>query len=1097
MDSDFYIVSKKLNAFIKKYYLFNLLKGGLIILGLYILVLSTEAIIEYFNYLTTTAKKAIFYISNCFFALLFGYYIVFPLLSLFRLRKNISASKASSIISNHFPEIKDKLLNTLELNNLNSFNNSELLIASINQRSKELSPIPFKNALNFNHIKRNLLFFAISALVVFIILAFNPNVLTEGTSRLIDLNKQYERKAPFEFSIINKQLVCERGKDFIVQLNVTGEYIPLNVFIEFGGNSFLLNKSKENGILEFKIRNLNNSVDFRFHAEDFYSQKYTINVLPAPVLKSFTLDIFPPVYTGIDSESLINAGDITVPFGTNIKWNFKTNNVNNIFIKYNNDTTLIKVVNNVASNTTQILKDTEYSIGLRNENFKTDDELSYVINVIPDLFPEIELKTIADSLINGAFYFMVSIKDDYGFKDLKFVQELTSEDSIINRNIIDVQINKSKLQDVFYYFNFNDIEINSDVSCEYYFEIRDNDYISGYKKAITKRGIYRPLGIDEIRNEIKKHQDKTDAALNKSKELTKDIQKEIEEFRRKEMSGEVTQWEKQEFLKNIMEKQKKIDDLVKDLLKNNQQKNTINNQFHKEQNQILEKQKQIQQLLDEILDDELKQLLEEIKKLSEKFDDNQFEKAKEKLNLNYNNLDKNLERSLELLKRYKVEENIMNLSEDLQKLAEKENELSEKKLNKNNKNEAQKKQEELKEQFKKVKDEFSETKEDNKNLKSPFKFDKLDTDFKDIEDSMEELQQDMQQNSNKKNKKKQQEISKKLEDLSKKMQDMFSDMNSESLEINIENLRQVLDNLSIFSFNQENNYNDLNSNMTNSPKYPKIIIRQSDIKKDFDLINDSLNSIAQQIPQMSQLILKEAEALNENLEKATKELEERYRRNGLKFQRHVINNTNTLALYLDELMDQLNNQMQNSGSGKGKKKPQDAMQNLKKQQEKMKNELQKLLEQMKKEGGSKPGSEGNKQIVKTLAEQEIFEKMLKELQQGEGVGQEGLKKMEEIKKIIDENINDLINKNISPELIRRNERIKTRLLEAEKSEREREKEKKRESKEGVKNNLEIPEELKEELIKNKSFKETLKKNNLNMKQYYENITNEYFHNINE
>ena len=67
--------------------------------------------------------------------------------------------------------------------------------------------------------------------------------------------------------------------------------------------------------------------------------------------------------------------------------------------------------------------------------------------------------------------------------------------------------------------------------------------------------------------------------------------------------------------------------------------------------------------------------------------------------------------------------------------------------------------------------------------------------------------------------------------------------------------------------------------------------------------------------------------------------------------------------------------------------------------------------------------------------------------------------------------------------------IKTRLLESENAEREREQDKKRESKEGKKNDLVVPEELKKSLKNNQQFKETLQKNNLNMKKYYQNLSN--------
>ena len=118
------------------------------------------------------------------------------------------------------------------------------------------------------------------------------------------------------------------------------------------------------------------------------------------------------------------------------------------------------------------------------------------------------------------------------------------------------------------------------------------------------------------------------------------------------------------------------------------------------------------------------------------------------------------------------------------------------------------------------------------------------------------------------------------------------------------------------------------------------------------------------------------------------------------------------------------------------------------------------------------------------------------MQKGKGINPETDKKLKEIKQLSDKNIDELINKKISPELFNRNQKILTRLLEAEKSEREREQEKKRESKEGKKDDLFVPEELKEMIKKDKKYKESLQKNNLNLKNYYQNLSDEYLRNIN-
>ena len=79
------------------------------------------------------------------------------------LQKGISFKEASKIIGNHFPEVQDKLLNVLQLKE--NTNQTDLLLASIAQKSKELQPIPFAKAINFGKNKKYIPYFIIPVLV--------------------------------------------------------------------------------------------------------------------------------------------------------------------------------------------------------------------------------------------------------------------------------------------------------------------------------------------------------------------------------------------------------------------------------------------------------------------------------------------------------------------------------------------------------------------------------------------------------------------------------------------------------------------------------------------------------------------------------------------------------------------------------------------------------------------------------------------------------------------------------------------------------------------------------------------------------------------
>ncbi|MBO6762038.1 MAG: hypothetical protein JJ909_13865, partial [Roseivirga sp.] len=65
----------------------------------------------------------------------------------------MSNEEAARQIGKHFPEVSDKLLNVIQLERL-SDSQSELLIASIQQKSLKLQQIPFASAIDIKANKK-------------------------------------------------------------------------------------------------------------------------------------------------------------------------------------------------------------------------------------------------------------------------------------------------------------------------------------------------------------------------------------------------------------------------------------------------------------------------------------------------------------------------------------------------------------------------------------------------------------------------------------------------------------------------------------------------------------------------------------------------------------------------------------------------------------------------------------------------------------------------------------------------------------------------------------------------------------------------------
>jgi hypothetical protein len=167
-------LAKKLNKFIVKYYKNQILRGGIYALGIFLLFFISLTSIEYFAHFGTTGRTILFYLfvsSNIF---VFTKYIAIPTLKLYKLGNILTYEESAIIIGNHFPNIKDKLLNVLQLQQQSIKGsgsiNIELLEASINQKTLELKPVSFNTAINFKENIKHVKYIVIPFLIIILML---------------------------------------------------------------------------------------------------------------------------------------------------------------------------------------------------------------------------------------------------------------------------------------------------------------------------------------------------------------------------------------------------------------------------------------------------------------------------------------------------------------------------------------------------------------------------------------------------------------------------------------------------------------------------------------------------------------------------------------------------------------------------------------------------------------------------------------------------------------------------------------------------------------------------------------------------------------
>ena len=202
----------KLEEYKKKYYSNELLKGlfytAAVVLATFLL-LNT---LEYFGRFGTSVRAVLFSSFLLVFAYTFATKLYKPLLYFFSVKKPLNYADFATQIGSYFPEIKDKLLNTLQLSNALDKNHSDLIEASIAQKTKDLTLVKFTDAINKTERKKYTKYALIPAALIALILLVYPSYFVESSKRIVDFKNEYAEPAPFRFAVLNKSLKAFKMK---------------------------------------------------------------------------------------------------------------------------------------------------------------------------------------------------------------------------------------------------------------------------------------------------------------------------------------------------------------------------------------------------------------------------------------------------------------------------------------------------------------------------------------------------------------------------------------------------------------------------------------------------------------------------------------------------------------------------------------------------------------------------------------------------------------------------------------------------------------------------------------------------------------------
>ena len=1090
-------VRAELEAYKRKFYLSLLVRGGLVAAALLLSLFVVFNALEYFLYLPTVVRAGLLFSFLALAVYAVGRWLWQPVAALANLRRLLSDEQAARQVGELFPQVQDRLLNALQLQG--QARDNELLLASLEQRAAQLQGVSFAQGIDIPQQSRPLWKYVLPPLAILLLaLAFFPAFITQSTSHIWHFRRQYSRPAPFDFVVKNKELRVFKGESFTLDVTVAGKALPASLNLLTDGAERPLNKVNGHADeFRYTFEQPMQDVTFQLSGAGFVSPEYHLTVVERPDLRDFTVQVTYPAYTGRPAETIRNGGNLTVPEGSQLRWQFSTAATEALSLVFENPAETVPGTRagEAFAVERRAMRSQPYQVRLQNAASFNRDPIGYQLTVVPDAPPTLTVEAFSDTTSLRFLALGGTAQDDYGLTALRLHYQVQRGGNKAGAYVSRALSLPNGVGGMYSYtWNLGPLNLQPGDRLAYFVEAVDNDGIHGPKSTRSRPLEFRLPSRRELDKQLSSQANSVASQLSSAAKQSKQLERELAQSQNKLKTKREMSFQDRKQLESMLDQKAQLDQQVQAMQQKFEQLQQQQNQLSPKSEELAKKAEELKKLMNDLLDPETKKLYDKLQKLLEqqKQPDAEMQKLLAQLENKENTLQKELDRALEMFKQMQFEQKAEQTADRLDQLAKEEEKLAEETA-KNDKNDPDNKlsneqqkaenqklaqeQANKRQDFEDLKKDLADLKQQDKEMGDQNDMDEQKPDQQQTDQDMQDGEQQLSKNQNKKASQSQKSAAKRMQKMAKKMRDQMDSDAEEQAQKNIDGLRDILDNLLTLSFDQEKLMKDFRIVDQTDPRFVQLGQTQRKLRDDSQIIQDSLYALAKKEPRIQTFVTREVGEMNGRMEESMTNIRQRDVPRATTTQQQAMTSMNNLALMLSDALQQMQSEMQQmkaggppmSGQGKpGKKKGKGGSPgpgSLSKMQQQLNQQIQQLSQ------SGKSGRALSQELAKLAGQQQMLRQAMQQLDRGqpgkdgkpgspngkdgkEG-GKEGGKDGKngeggsgnagEMKKLMEQTETDLVNKRLTEQTIQRQQQILTRMLEAEKSARERDQDTKREA----------------------------------------------------
>ncbi|HPN33827.1 MAG TPA: hypothetical protein PK843_04885 [bacterium] len=606
-----------------------------------------------------------------------------------------SINRVALELGSHYESVHDRLANALQLLSKLDHNqeaySSDLIQAAFAEVAAQLEGYDFSDCGPNPQYRRIYLRLGQSLIFSLLLALLLGQSLTRGAVRLFSPQRDFYQTASLPYSVLPGDVTVIKGQDLLVRVVTATPWLS-KPQLQVRRDGRLENADLQKGVLDtlhYRFTAVHDSFLYRIHSGRMRSRWYRVSVAERVMIRSLHVKLIPPSYSRQEPVVLPeNSGDVSALMGTCVQIQAETNGwVDTARVEFAFARPLPMAVSGRHLQASFVLQTNDrYRFYLSDHRgWPAAPQIEYHLRVLPDQPPFVRLLAPGRDVDLGEdmqLPLAIEAQDDYGLSAMYLLYQVLAageveiDSSRFARERL--PLTASDHSYLAFSWDLSSSPLLPNESVLYAVQVFDNDQVNGPKAASTPYYRARFPSLYEMYEELASSQTDAIARMESIYEQSQDLKRDVEELQRELQRDPQIDWHRKQQLDDAGSQQEQIKQDLQHLTESLDQmlqkmeKNALASW------QTLKKYEELQQLFREIMTPELQKAMQELAEAMQKLDPRLVNTALQQYRQSAEEMNQNLDRAISLLKRFRMEQQLDQAVRTAQKLAEEQKQISDK-----------------------------------------------------------------------------------------------------------------------------------------------------------------------------------------------------------------------------------------------------------------------------------------------------------------------------------------------------------------------------------------------------------------------------------